>query len=179
MKFTVRKAEVQDAAAIAHVQIESWKTTYAGIVPDSYLASLTEEDRTQRWQELLIAGKAAIFVAEDEAEIFGFSSGGEIREKIDGYDAELYAIYLLQQRQKQGAGRELCMALTFDLIARGFSSMMAWVLEQNSSISFYKRLGAVEVASKFVEIGGVSLPELAFGWPSLSSLTSSGVFSQR
>src|SRR3981081_4146570 len=103
----IRKAKKQDSGAIAHVQVETWKTTYVGIVSDVFLTSLNEEERTQGWQEQILAGNVLIFVAEDEAGIFGFVTGGEVREKLDEYDAELYAIYLLLERQRYGIGRTL------------------------------------------------------------------------
>jgi hypothetical protein len=52
--------------------------------------------------------------------------------------------------------------------------MIVWVLEQNPSVSFYKRLGAVQVARKIINIGGADLQELALGWPSLDRLTADG-----
>jgi L-amino acid N-acyltransferase YncA len=170
MKLTIRKAKIEDAAAIAHVHVESWKTTYAGIVSDAFLNSLNKEERAQRWQEQMLAGKPTIFVAEDETGIFGFAAGGEARDKLDGYDAELYTIYLLHERQKQGVGRTLCITLASALQIDGFKSMLVWVLEQNPSVSFYERLGAVQIARKVINIGGVDLQDLALGWPSLDRL---------
>jgi L-amino acid N-acyltransferase YncA len=167
MNLTIRKADIEDAAAIAHVHVESWKTTYAGIVSDVFLASLNKEVRTQSWQEQILAANISILVAEEETGIFGFAAGGKIREKLDDFDAELYAIYLLHERQKQGAGRTLCLTLASALQTSGFTSMIVWVLEQNPSVSFYERLGAVQVARKIINIGGADLQELAFGWPSL------------
>jgi L-amino acid N-acyltransferase YncA len=174
MNLTIRKAKVEDAGAIAHVQVESWKTTYAGIVSDVFLASLNKEERTQSWQEQILAANISILVAEDETGIFGFAAGGKIREKLDDYDAELYAIYLLRERQKQGAGRTLCLRLASSLQTSGFMSMLVWVLEQNPSVLFYKRLGAVQIARKIINIGGADLQELAFGWPSLDRLMAAG-----
>src|SRR5882757_8593547 len=170
MNLTIRKADVEDAAAIAHVHVESWKTTYAGIVSDVFLASLNKEVRTQSWQEQILTANISILVAEDETGIFGFAAGGKIREKLDDYDAELYAIYLLRERQKQGAGRTLCLTLASALQTKGLTSMIVWVLEQNPSVSFYERLGAVQIAQKVINIGGADLQELAFGWPSLDRL---------
>jgi ribosomal protein S18 acetylase RimI-like enzyme len=170
MNLTIRKADIEDAAAIAHVHVESWKTTYAGIVSDVFLASLNKEVRTQSWQEQILTANISILVAEDETGIFGFAAGGKIREKLDDYDAELYAIYLLRERQKQGAGRTLCLTLASALQTKGFTSMIVWVLEQNPSVSFYERLGAVQIARKVIDIGGADLQELAFGWPSLDRL---------
>ena len=48
MDFLIREAAVNDATAIAQVQVESWRTTYAGIVPDAFLASLSVETRAER-----------------------------------------------------------------------------------------------------------------------------------
>ena len=174
MNLTIRKADIEDAAAIAHVHVESWKTTYAGIVSDVFLASLNKEVRTQSWQEQILAANISILVAEEETGIFGFAAGGEIREKLDDYDAELYAIYLLRERQRQGLGRTLVIALASALQTTGFSSMLVWVLEQNPSVSFYERLGAVQIARKVINIGGADLQELAFGWPSLDRLIADG-----
>jgi ribosomal protein S18 acetylase RimI-like enzyme len=174
MKPTIRKAKIQDAAAIAHVQVESWKTTYAGIVPDVFLASLNKEERMRSWQEQILAGNISIFVAEEEAGLFGFAAGGVAREKLDEYDAEFYAIYLLRERQRQGIGRTLCLTLASALQTGGFTSMLVWVLEQNPSVSFYKRLGAVQIARKVINIGGADLQELAFGWPSMDRLIAAG-----
>ena len=174
MKLTIRKAKIEDAAGIAHVQVESWKTTYSGIVSDVFLSSLNKEERTRRWQEQMLTDDISIFIAEDETGIFGFAAGGEIREKLDDYDAELYAIYLLHERQRQGVGRTLSCTLASALETRGFASMLVWVLEQNPSVSFYERLGAVEIARKVINIGGADLLELGFGWPSLDRLVADG-----
>jgi GNAT superfamily N-acetyltransferase len=174
MNLTIRKADIEDAAAIAHVHLESWKTTYAGIVSDAFLASLNKEDRTHSWQEQILAGNISIFVAEDEKAIFGFAAVGKIREKLDDYDAELYAIYLLRERQGQGVGRTLVLTSASALRVKGFMSMIVWVLEQNPSVSFYERLGAVQIARKVINIGGANLQELAFGWLSLDRLIGAG-----
>jgi GNAT superfamily N-acetyltransferase len=95
-------------------------------------------------------------------------------EKLDEYDAELYAIYLLRERQRQGIGRTLGLALASALQTSGFTSMIVWVLEQNPSVSFYERLGAVQIARKIINIGGADLQELALGWPSLVRLIAYG-----
>jgi hypothetical protein len=39
---SIRAATPDDAVAIAHVHVESWRTTYEGIVPGEYLAGLDE-----------------------------------------------------------------------------------------------------------------------------------------
>lgn len=167
--IAIRPAKIEDAPAIAHVHTESWKTTYAGIVPAPFLASLDIEARTEMWREQLAIGRL-IIVAEAAAGIVGFVSGGPIREPLETYDAELYAIYLLQEQQQQGTGRLLLHTLATTLRERGFTRMFLWVLAQNPATSFYKHLGAVEIAQKQIEIGGASLQELALGWTDLRKL---------
>ena len=47
----VRAARESDAAAVARIQVECWRTDYAGIIPDEVLAELTSEESAGRWQE--------------------------------------------------------------------------------------------------------------------------------
>ena len=42
---TVREAVPADARAIARVHVDSWRTTYRDIVPDSVLSQLSYEER--------------------------------------------------------------------------------------------------------------------------------------
>ncbi len=168
MDLKIRRAVPEDALSIALVQVESWRKTYAGIVPEAFLASLDVEELAAMWKQHLQAGRMFIFVAEDEWGIFGFVSGGEIREPMDGYQAELYAIYLLPARQRRGVGQELALSLREALLMDGFDSLVVWVLERNlPGVSFYKRLGGIQIVQRTIEIGGAVLPELAFGWPVL------------
>ncbi len=167
--LTIRSATPQDAAKIAHVHIDSWRTTYAGIVPDARLAALNKAERELQWQEWLTRD-IPVYVAELDGEVVGFISGGPIRELIEAYDAELYAVYLLQPAQGQGIGKALLQELAASLLARGFRSMILWVLEQNPAKHFYLHAGAELLISKDIEIGGAILPESAYGWPDLNSL---------
>lgn len=164
----IRPARMGDANGIACVQVESWRSTYVGIVPDGYLASLNTDARTGSWKEQISAGTSTILVAEDEIGIFGFASGGRLRDRIDGYDAELYAIYLLQHKQKQGVGKVLAQQVAKGLNDIGFRSLIVWVLAKNPAAEFYQHLGGAAVATKQIEIGGAQLTEIAFGWASIS-----------
>jgi hypothetical protein len=71
----IRVATVQDAGAIARVHVESWQTTYVGIVPEAYLASLDVVQREGSWREWLTLD-VDVFVAEMDGEVVGFIGGG-------------------------------------------------------------------------------------------------------
>jgi GNAT superfamily N-acetyltransferase len=109
----VREAELADALAIAHVHVDSWRTTYRGIVPDDYLAGLSYDRRAATWANILgdRAGVSFVYVAEDDGgAVVGFVSGGPIRDAIPDYDGELYAIYLLEPFHRRDIGRQLVAA---------------------------------------------------------------------
>jgi GNAT superfamily N-acetyltransferase len=167
MTVNIRRAGREDAAAIARVQVESWRSTYADLIPESYLAAMDPVERARQWDILIEAGKDFFFIAEDESGVFGFISGGPIREPVEGFDAELHTIYLLQDRQRGGTGRRLVETLVPDLLSAGFHGMVVWVLAQNPAVEFYQRLGAIEISRKSVEIAGVSLDDRLLGWPDL------------
>ena len=164
---SIRAADVQDAAAIALVHVQSWVTTYQGIVPGDYLASLNEADRIPLWQDWLTRD-IHVFVAEVEGKVVGFAGAGSIREPFGDYDAELYTLYLLKDAQGLGLGKALLNRVTEALVQKGHKSMLVWVLEQNPAVSFYEKAGAERLTCRQVEIGGIHLPELALGWPQLA-----------
>jgi len=165
----VRAATGRDAGRIVYVHVESWRTTYAGIVPKAYLASLNVAERESQWREWLTLD-VDVFVAEVDGDVVGFIGGGAIREPVEGFDAELFAIYLLRDAQRRGLGMALLKRLAGSLKERGFGGMLAWVLEDNSSGGFYSRSGGVRVASKEMEVGGVMLPVVAYGWSDLGMI---------
>ena len=77
----IREAVVADAGPIARAHVDSWRTTYPGIVPDDHLASLDVKEREDRWRVILEAvSHDFTYVAESqEGEIVGFASGGPER----------------------------------------------------------------------------------------------------
>ena len=168
---SIRVATENDAADISHVHVQSWRTTYAGIVPDAYLAILNEAEREPLWREWLTQG-VQVFLADVDGKVMGFISGGPIREPVQNYDAELFAIYLLQQAQGHGIGTALLRELAGSLMSKGFTSMAVWVLERNPSRQFYVKSGAQLVTSKEIEIGGAMLTEVAYGWADLGAIRS-------
>lgn len=170
MDFRIRRAGSQDVWDIARVQVESWRTTYAGIVPSAFLAAMDVEQRAERWRSVFAEGEMTLHVAEGPTEegrdgIFGFASGGKLREPIGAYDAELFAIYLLREHQGKGAGRRLFETLARSLRDAGHEAMAVWVLRKNPATFFYQHMGGAEIARKQIEIGGVSLEEVAYGIP--------------
>ncbi len=125
----IRAAQPEDAMDIGHVHVNSWRTTYRGLLPDSVLAAQSIGQRAAIWRQ---AAKAAltgesrsfVLVAEDSTDgIIGFASAGPEREEGSGFDGELYAIYLLQSHQGRGIGRQLTGRAVNLLVSEGHGSM--------------------------------------------------------
>jgi ribosomal protein S18 acetylase RimI-like enzyme len=173
--ITIRQATIADAATLARVHVDTWRTTYRGIVPDDYLASLSYERRTARWTEQIqatLAGKFEIVVAENkDRQIVGFADGGQNREDDPIYKGELYAIYILQAYQGRGIGKRLVPPLAKSLLAMGLDTMLLWVLTENTPARrFYESLGGRYVRTSMWEVGGVAIEEVAYGWLDIRSL---------
>jgi predicted N-acetyltransferase YhbS len=71
----IRTARPTDADAIASVHIDSWRTTYRGIIPDEYLDNMNVQARANFWRKELTAQDNPVFVAEQEGAIVGLCNG--------------------------------------------------------------------------------------------------------
>jgi ribosomal protein S18 acetylase RimI-like enzyme len=163
----IREANSTDAPAIARVHVDSWRTTYRGIVPDDYLAKLSYERRTNQWAQGLGDPESREFhyVAEDASDgVVGFVSGGPERSGDLTYTGELYRIWLLERHQRRGIGRQLVHATVERLAEAGSRSMLVWVLADNASRGFYEALGGQFVRHGQTEIGGGLFDQVAYGW---------------
>lgn len=100
----IREAGLTDAAGIAKVHVDSWRTTYKGIVPDEYLDKLSYEQRTELWIKNISESDNYVIVAEtDEGDIIGFATAN----KRDDNTSDLTSIYLLEEYQGHGVGKQL------------------------------------------------------------------------
>ncbi len=167
----VRPAGLGDAAAIARVHVSTWRTTYRGMLPDDFLASLTEAHYADRWKRGIGDRTSRVYVAEDADGVVGFASGGRERTGEDGFGGELYALYVDDHAQRRGHGRELVRAVVGGLRDMGLRDMIIWVLRDNAGArAFYERLGGVYVRTQPITIGPTILFEVSYGWRSLDDL---------
>jgi ribosomal protein S18 acetylase RimI-like enzyme len=167
----VRPVALEDAAAIARVHVASWRTTYRGMLPDDFLASLSEAQYTERWSRVIGEGSSRVYVVEEPEGIVGFASGGRERAGEGGFAGELYAIYVLDGSRRHGHGRELVRAVAGALREMRLPDMIVWVLRDNTAArQFYEHLGGVYVRSQPITIGTATLEEVSYGWRSLDEI---------
>lgn len=167
----IRPATEADIPGIARIHIDSWNSTYRGLIPQAYLDDLTLDGRERLWKASLPQPGRHTWVAEDvEDGIVAFAHDGPARGKDPGYDGELYALYALDGHQRRGLGRRLLLQAADALAAAGCRAMITWVLEGNPAGAFYAALGGRRLGSKKFMMGGVFLTEHAYGWPDLEAL---------
>ncbi|HKA48489.1 MAG TPA: GNAT family N-acetyltransferase [Candidatus Dormibacteraeota bacterium] len=164
----LRVATPADAPAIARVHVASWRTTYPGMLPDSYLAAMDVRDYTGRWARALSSpvSPGTVTVVEEGGEIVGFASCGRQRDGHQPYEGELYAIYLLQEVQGRGHGRALVEGSAAALAGQRITSMVVWVLRDNAHArGFYERLGGAYLRKRELDFGfGVTAMEVSYLW---------------
>lgn len=141
----VRPAVVDDADAIARVQVRSWQVAYRGFMPDDLLDSLdvTAGARQQRERLGQLPPGAQCFVAIDPTgQTVGFVQVGDYEEG-DG-SGQVYAIYVAPEHWSTGAGRALMAAALDFLTAGGPRPVRLWALDGNERARrFYERCGFV------------------------------------
>jgi GNAT superfamily N-acetyltransferase len=129
----IRRATVEDAEAIAGVQVRAWHHAYADIVAPQELAEHTVASRTDRWREALERGDSTTLVVEVQGTIAGFAT------IVPG---ELRALYVDPPAQGAGAGSALLHAAQDALRAGGHREAVLWVFQANGHArAFYERHG--------------------------------------
>ena len=175
----IRHAKVEDSPALARVQVDSYRTAYAGILPQAYLDHFTYEEQEQDWRKLLSAARSSasatddiLLVAETQAgEIAGYALGRPGPTGIPPYDSELVALHVRQTHQRLGIGRQLISAVAGQLQQRGCKALLLWTLAMNPVRTLYEGLGGQLVGEKESQLGEDCIAiDVAYGWPDITKL---------
>jgi ribosomal protein S18 acetylase RimI-like enzyme len=183
--IAVRRARPDDAPGIAAVHVAAWRSAYAGILDDGYLANLSEGRLAGFYHRAIQDrhGGHAMFVAtaggadlpEDRAgpepAIIGFASGGRARRRSLA-EGEVETLYVLDDYRERGVGRRLMRAMAAHLRAIGCNSALAWVLAENHARYFYRRLGGRLAMGDTVVVAGRQVRQMAMLWDPIEVLIS-------
>jgi GNAT superfamily N-acetyltransferase len=169
----VRRAVPADAAAIARVRVDAWRSTYRGMIPDAYLDGMSVEAGEAQWRRILDAppGRFSVFVAAEGGEVVGFASGLMLEPPKLGCDAELTAIYVRADRKRTGIGRRLTGAVAAAQRNHGATGLLTWVIAGNRPArAFYEALGAELLVEQPFQWDGIDLVEAGYGFRDLDRL---------
>jgi GNAT superfamily N-acetyltransferase len=147
----VRPARAGDASDLARVQVASWRSGYADVVPGDLLAELTGDEAAgvfcDRWRDAVTnppTSRHRVLVAvEADRAVAGFASVGPATDadRWPGTDASLYELRVMPELTGRGHGSRLLQAVADTLAKDGFHTVDTWVLEADSTL-----LGFLEAA---------------------------------
>jgi GNAT superfamily N-acetyltransferase len=183
--IAVRRARPADALGIAAVHVAAWRSAYAGILEEDYLAELSELRLGAFYRRAILDRREghAVFVATagggdqpadqsgPEPGIVGFASGGRARRQGLA-QGEVETLYLLDDFRERGVGRRLMRAMAAHLRVIGCNSALVWVLAGNPSRYFYSHLGGRPAMRDTVRVAGRNVDQMAMVWDPIDTLLS-------
>lgn len=142
--FNIIRAKPDNSLAIATVHVKSWQETYTNIFSEQYLKNLSVENRKKQWDRLLTNPDVFTFVVKEHNMIVGFFSL-EKRNYPQENSPYLASLYLLKKYQGRGIGKEMFFYSRNFWHSLNYNFMYIECLEQNSTLSFYKKFGSVVI----------------------------------
>jgi ribosomal protein S18 acetylase RimI-like enzyme len=147
METEIRTAELDDAARIAQIHVQSWRAAYSQILRPEILSRYSVQDRQEMWKQVLRLPKdepTRMFVLTVDGNTVGFSL--TLPGRDDDLDphltAELAGLYFVPSHWRRGLGTELQDRALDELRKQGFHDAVLWVLEENSAArAFYEFTG--------------------------------------
>lgn len=162
-----------DAEALASVHVRSWRETYRGMLPDAYLARMSEADFARRFRRAMTfpGPHEVTLAAAGPGGLLGYAQGGPSRAGREG-EAEIATLYVLREAQGRGVGKRLLVGAARALAAEGARSLMISVLRDNvQARAFYEHLGGESEPPRPERgPGGALLHEVAYRWPDIRAL---------
>lgn len=171
MLASVRTATRDDVTDLVRIQLDTWRTAYADLLPPDVLAGLDPAEAEQAWLASLDAVR--LFVATEGDWTVGFCAAGFAPES-DVADAEgavpvdfatvgLVGTLLVEPRWgRRGHGGRLLATAAEQLRGSGATRGVAWVPEKDrASRNFYERAGwAPDGLARTLDAGGRPLREI-------------------
>jgi GNAT superfamily N-acetyltransferase len=169
----VRTAEPSDAAEIARIQVTTWRTAYADLLPEPVLDGLDAAETERQWRSTITDGPALVLVVIEGRWTVGFCAGGFAPEReaasadgtapADAGTVALISSLLVEPRWgRRGHGGRLLNGIAERLSRRGATRGVTWVPSSDSaSLAFFQRVGwAPDGTVRTLDAGGRAIREL-------------------
>jgi 3-deoxy-manno-octulosonate cytidylyltransferase (CMP-KDO synthetase) len=166
----IRPITREDLRRVAEVHVESWKGSFAGIVPDDFLRAMTVENRFKAYSERECGGYYQMLVAEHPVEgIVGFADFGSPKLP-GGFDAQIYSFYFLPEYQRKGLGGRLFRRCLERMARNGHKSLCLDSLEVSPYRAFYDKIGGTVVGRDGHKLGDEDFETVIYGWDDIRKL---------
>lgn len=171
MLASVRPATGDDVSDLVRIQLDTWRTAYAELLPPDVLAGLDPDAAAQAWRAALDSGQ--VFVAVEGDWTVGFCAAGLAPEDdlVDAAGAlpddaptvaSIAALLVEPRWGRRGHGGRLLGTVAGALREAGATRGVAWVPERDqASRSFFTRAGwALDGTARTLDAGGQPLREV-------------------
>jgi GNAT superfamily N-acetyltransferase len=171
-----REASLADAASIASLHAESWRSAYRGILRDEFLDGDIFPDRSALWEQRLRAPQPdqLVLLALDRGSLIGFACVFGAADPKWG--AHLDNLHVRPAAKGLGIGTQLVDRAVRWVQGRfPGRGLFLWVYEANTGARrFYEKLdGEVREQEVSPAPGGGTVLRLRYVWPDLEALSSS------
>ncbi len=134
---TLRAARVEDRDGIVAVFVACWRESYAGILPPTAIAAMTDERARDLWERVLASPHGTVLVAEHGGRLLGVT-----RFAMEAGGGAVHSLYVSPEARGLGLGSLLLGTAADTLRAGGADSVVLWVFAANApSIQFYRGRG--------------------------------------
>jgi ribosomal protein S18 acetylase RimI-like enzyme len=159
----VRPATAEDLRGVQGVAERTWRAAYAGLIPDADIEAFLAGAYNQEYLRLTLDHLGGgLIVAVEDGEVIGYAMAGRNRAGV----AELFAIYVLPERQGCGVGWRLWRRALDRARDLGAEAVGLWVLEANvGARRFYERQGAEPTAERDFPVGAGAVREVGYRVP--------------
>lgn len=161
--YQIRMNLYEDQEQMAHIKVDSWRETYAGIIAQDYLDSLSYDIQTERYQDSFDDYRNCVLVAIDKKsnEVIGYSTFST--NENDYADSELVSIYLKPGFTHKGVGASLFRETIRNLKSYNKRKVLIWCIKENkNAIKFYQKMGCIKHTEKTANIGNKIYQEYGF-----------------
>jgi GNAT superfamily N-acetyltransferase len=170
--FEIRPGTGDDLFMIAGVLVDTWRSTFRGLLADDFLDGMSREEQAVRHARRMGAPGVCYLVAIESStgETIGFANFGPGRGTVPNDIHEIYALYVRAEHQGSGIGTALVRSSAGHCVEQGAKSLFAWVLSGNPNRKFYERLGAKAVETTSIGLGNRSYEQVAYLWEDITLL---------
>ena len=170
-EVSVRPARPDDAAAVARVQVVTWRTAYRDVLPAAVLDDWDEDAAGETWRAAVTSPPTpghGVLVAVERDEVVGFAAYGPAElgagEAPDpaGPTTEIATLLVEPRWGRRGHGSRLLAAVADVARATGAARLQVWLPEADDvSAGFFESAGwAPQGWARTLDTGGAPLREL-------------------
>jgi GNAT superfamily N-acetyltransferase len=161
----IRIADTADTRAMARIYVETWQSTYRGILPDAYLDAMTVADTQKALsREMRGAGVRTLVAESEDGRLAGLITGGIDRRRDCIYGGEIFSLYVRAACQRRGIGLGLVNRLAAYMNRLDIFTLKVQVLEANPCRRFYEKHNGVLLACGRIRFADTDLAACTYGW---------------